>query len=148
VAARRGLTVLGSPRIGQRPLVIELHDEPSIAIGAVPWGVGRAMAARVPGTVVAAVRSVAELAAVLADPAVPAPDSVLVCVRDTRRRPWQAEAVAVLRAAYPSLIVVDHGTPSEPALLGQHAILTHDASAATAEAAVLCLEERRTHPSP
>ncbi|PZF79683.1 glycoside hydrolase family 3 protein [Jiangella anatolica] len=132
-AARRAITVHGDVTLSAPPLVIELDDDPSMAAGPVPWGVGRHLADRLPGTVVARVTaSTADLSAVIA--ALPS-RRLVIGVRGVRRRPWQAEVVSAARVARPDLVVVDHDVNPLPEVLGSHYVLTHGAARVTAEAA-------------
>lgn len=132
-AARRAVTVHGDVTLTAPPLVIELDDDPSMAAGPIPWGVGRHLVDRLPGTVLARVTaSTADLSAVLA--ALPS-RRLVVGVRGVRRRPWQVAAVQAARAARPDLIVVDHDVNPLPEVLGEHYLLTHGAARVTAEAA-------------
>ncbi|SEE20566.1 glycoside hydrolase family 3 protein [Jiangella alba] len=132
-AARRAVTVHGDITLTAPPLVVELDDDPSMAAGPIPWGVGRHLVDRLPGTVLARVTaSTADLSAVLA--ALPS-RRLVVGVRGVRRRPWQVAAVQAARAARPDLIVVDHDVNPLPEVLGEHYLLTHGAARVTAEAA-------------
>src|SRR5215207_1689273 len=111
-AAQRAVVAVGDVTLDAPPVVLELQDEPSIAAGHVPWGVGAPLADRLPGTVVVPVtESGPDPVAVLADH----PDRpVIVAVRGVRRRAWQADVVAAVRALRPDLIVVDHELPADP----------------------------------
>src|SRR5215207_1325685 len=111
-AAQRAVVAVGDVTLDAAPVVLELQDEPSIAAGHVPWGVGAPLADRLPGTVVVPVtESGPDPVAVLADH----PDRpVIVAVRGVRRRAWQADVVAAVRALRPDLIVVDHELPADP----------------------------------
>ncbi|NED94068.1 glycoside hydrolase family 3 protein [Phytoactinopolyspora alkaliphila] len=139
-AARRAVISRGDVLLTRPALVIELHDEPSLAAGDVPWGVGAPLTARLPGTVVV------QMSANDADPATVIaqhPEArVVVCVRGVRRRPWQARLVAAVRRSRPDVIVVDHdsGTPGE--VLGTHHVVAYGAARVTAEAAADILSGR------
>lgn len=132
-AARRALWTHGDVHIDDAPVVLELHDEPSPAAGDVPWGMGAALAARVPGTVVLRLRdggqNIGEVLAELPE------RRVVISVRAAQRYPWQARLVQKARARRPDLIVVDHGVASPPDVLGDNYIRTYGAARVTAEAA-------------
>lgn len=132
-AAARALTVHGTVQVPSSSLVIELRDDPSLAAGDVPWGVGAPLSRRLPDTVVVGVTEAGpQVTAVLA----PHPDrAVVVCVRGARRRPWQRAFVAAARALRPDLVVVDHDVATPAAVLGDHYVLAHSAAAVSAEAA-------------
>ncbi|MBP2475093.1 beta-N-acetylhexosaminidase [Crossiella equi] len=49
-AARRALEVRGEIKLAGPPLVVDLAVDPSIAVGAVPWGLGPHLAELLPGT--------------------------------------------------------------------------------------------------
>ncbi|MDT8912876.1 glycoside hydrolase family 3 N-terminal domain-containing protein [Amycolatopsis sp. PS_44_ISF1] len=49
-AARAALRVQGSPRLSGPPLVVDVHTDPTIAAGPMPWGLGPHLRALVPGT--------------------------------------------------------------------------------------------------
>lgn len=132
-AARAAVTVHGDVTLTAPPLVVELDDDPTIAAGPIPWGIGRHLVDRLPGTVLARVtESTADLPAVLA--ALPS-RRLVIGVRGVRRRPWQVAVVEAARAARPDLIVVDHDVNPLPEVLGDHYLLTHGAARVTAEAA-------------
>lgn len=136
-AATHALATGGDVNLDGPTLVIELQSRPSLAAGQVPWGVGQALRERVPDTVVVerTRESAGDLAVVDAHP----DRRVVVVVRGTRRHPWQVEAVRRIRAARPDLVVVDHGVPSAPEVLGDRYVLARDASRATTVAAVQAL---------
>lgn len=132
-AARRAVVAGGDVRLRSAPLVLELHDEPSIAVGDVPWGIGRPLAARLPGT------QVVRLDEGGPDP-VPALEAhpqrrVVISARGLRRRPWQVRVVEQVRTLRPDLVVVDHDVASPPAVLGDHHVRVHGAARVTAEVA-------------
>jgi beta-N-acetylhexosaminidase len=132
-AAARAIVSGGRVALTADPLVLELEDEPSIAAGQVPWGVGTPLRRRWPGTVVVTVHEdgpdpVRVAASHAARP-------LVVALRAARRRAWQREAVAALRARWPDLVVVDHDLPSGPEVLGDRYVLTYGSSLVGAEAA-------------
>lgn len=130
-AARRALVVQGDVVLPSAPVVLELQNEPSLAAGEVPWGMGAPLTALMPGTTVVEV-----------DEDGPSPRSLLaehtgrpvvVSVRGVRRRPWQLDFVSAVRAVRPDAVVVDHDL-SDPAELGEPYVLAHGAARVTAEA--------------
>jgi beta-N-acetylhexosaminidase len=131
-AARRAVTALGVVGLTVAPLVLELREEPTLAAGPVPWGIGRPLAARLPGTVVVGVtESGPPVSRVLGDhPGRP----VVIAVRGVRRRPWQLAAVASARQLRPDAVVVDHEL-SEPGTFEPPFVLTYGASRVAAEVA-------------
>lgn len=132
-AADRVVTVHGDVTVGQAPLVITLDDAPSLAAGRVPWGIGTPLSALMPGTVLIerSEQTKEDLGILDEHPGRP----VIVAVRGTRRRAWQVDVVQRVRKARPDLVVVDHGTPSTPEVLGERYVLTHGAARVTAVAA-------------
>ena len=130
-AARRAVVTRGRVVVACPPVVLELQDEPSMAAGPVPWGVGAPLAERLPGTVVVPITRSGP------DPVGVALDhpgrSVVVSVRGVRRRAWQADVVAAVRAVRPEVVVVDHELPAEPEVLGEHYVLAFGAARVTAE---------------
>jgi beta-N-acetylhexosaminidase len=140
-AAQRAVVAVGEVNVDAPPLVLELQDQPSIAAGQVPWGVGAPLAERMPGTVVVPVaESGPDPVAVLAEH----PDRpVIVAVRGVRRRAWQADVVATIRAIRPDLIVVDHELPADPVVLGEHYVLAFGAARVTAETVADLLANQR-----
>lgn len=131
-AARQALEARGVVTLRSAPLVLELQDEPTLAAGAVPWGMGEPLAARFPGTVVVAVHEhgIRPERAVAEHPGRP----VVVSARGTRRVHWQRAAVLAVRRARPDAIVVDHGLPAVGGF-GEPYLLTYGASRVSAEAA-------------
>ena len=145
-AARRAVVAVGNVALAAAPVVIELHDEPSVAAGDVPWGIGGPLAQRLPGTVVVRLtRSGPSPASVLADH-----DGrpVVVSVRGVRRRAWQAAVVAAVREIRPDVVVVDHDLPADPTVLGQRYVLAFGAARVTAEAAADLLAAGTVGPDP
>lgn len=132
-AARRAVLVVGDVRLRSAPLVLELRDEPSIAVGDVPWGIGAPLAARMPGTVVVELHADGPDVAPVLD-AHPG-RRVVVSARGLRLRPWQVRVLKRARAQRPDLIVIDHDIASPRAALGEHYVLTHGAARVTAEVA-------------
>jgi len=131
-AARRAVVARGDVTLRTAPLVLELQDDPSLAAGHIPWGIGAPLADRMPGTVVVPVyESGPPARSVLArHPGRP----VVVAVRGVRRLPWQLRVVTEIRAMRPDAIIVDHEL-SDPAQFEEPYVLTYGASRVTAEAA-------------
>ena len=132
-AAWRALDVHGVAPLDRPPLVLECHDEPTMASGAVPWAIGDSLRERLPGTVVVTLKPHDRdpLAALEQHRDRP----VVLSVRGLRRRPWQREVVADVRARRPDLVVVEHGLPGDVDLLGAHHICTYSGSRISADAA-------------
>jgi beta-N-acetylhexosaminidase len=130
-AARRAVVTRGRVEVAGPPVVLELQDESSTAAGLVPWGVGAPLAERLPGTVVVPVTRFGPdpVDVVLDHPG----RSVVVSVRGVRRRAWQADVVAAVRAVRPEVVVVDHELPAGPDVLGEHYVLAFGAARVTAE---------------
>jgi beta-N-acetylhexosaminidase len=131
-AARRAVVAHGDVTLRSAPLVLELQDDPSLAAGHIPWGIGTPLADRIPGTVVVPVHESGPSArSVLArHPGRP----VVIAVRGVRRLPWQLRVVTEIRAMRPDAIIVDHEL-SDPAQFAEPYVLTYGASRVTAEAA-------------
>ncbi len=132
-ATRRAVRATGDVQLADPPLVLELHDPPSIAAGEVPWGIGTPLTTRWPGTAV--VRLVEDSPPVGEVLAAHPGRRVVVSVRGIHRHPWQGEVVARARRERPDLIVVEHDVGSPGEVLGPHHVLAYGASRATAEAA-------------
>ncbi len=139
-AARRALRASGQVRLDRAPLVLELHDEPSIAAGEVPWAIGAPLTERMTGTVVEV------LTPQDSDPAPAlarhADRPVVLAVRGVRRRAWQRHVLASVRAARPDVVVVDHELPGDESLLGPNHLLTFSGSLVSAEVAADVLAGR------
>jgi len=132
-AARRAVVAHGAVVLSAPPLVLELQDQPSIAAGVVPWGVGGPLLARLPGTRVVPLHESSPWPISLLEQHPGRP--VVIAIRGVRRRAWQGEFVAAVREARPDVVVVDHDLPSAPEVLGEHYVLAYGAARATAEAA-------------
>lgn len=126
--ARSSLRLVGQPSIHGVPTVVELRNEPSIVAGHVSFGMGRPLLDRSPAT------RVVQLEEGMPLPTLDAGD-VVVSVRDCHLHPWQAHAVAQIRAQHPDLVVVDHGGSASAEVLGRRAIVAQDASTIAAIAA-------------
>lgn len=139
-AARRAVHIAGDVVLGGAPLVLELHDEPTIAAGEIPWAIGAALGERLAGTVVVALTPQdadrgPSLAASTDRP-------VVMAVRGLRRRPWQREVVAAVRRQRKDVVVVDHELPGDAAVLGPNHVLTYSGSRVSAEVAADVLSGR------
>ena len=126
-AARRGTTVLGALGTLTDPQVLRVVTDSNQAVGRVPWGLPG------DGTVLRG-RPVID---VHEDDPLPALDphrSVVAIVRDGHRYAWVREALLSLARARPDLVVVEMGWPGPDRLPGRATILTHGASAVSADA--------------
>lgn len=132
-AAHAAVSAHGAVALEAAPLVLELDDEPSVAAGAVPWGVGAPLAAAMAGTVVVRIADGGPAVgrALREFPGRP----VVVAIRGARRRPWQARLLAAIRAARSDVVVVDHGVATPRDILGERYVLAYGAARVTAEAA-------------
>jgi beta-N-acetylhexosaminidase len=135
-AARRAIEVSGSVVLTGPPLVAELVDAGSIPAGDVPWGVGAAVAAKVPGTRVRRVDAAtssdpAAVAAALVAEAGTGP--LVLSARHTRRGCWPRAVIDAVAAARPDLVLVDHGLPAPDLVVAR--VATWSASRVSAEAA-------------
>jgi beta-N-acetylhexosaminidase len=144
-AATRAIAVAGDVRLSGPPLVLELHDEPTIASGEVPWAIGEPLADRLPGTVVVC------LAPHSADP-LPAlgryaDRPVVLAVRGLRRRAWQRDVVEIVRAQRPDVIVVDHELSADRSVLGPNHLRTFSGSRVSAQVAADMLSGRTPLPA-
>jgi beta-N-acetylhexosaminidase len=141
-AAERAVEVAGDVRLSEPPLVLELHDEPTIASGEVPWAIGGPLADRLPGTIVVSLapHDADPRASLEAYPNRP----VVLAVRGLRRRAWQRDVVRAVRAHRPDVIVVDHELPGDRDLLGPNHLLTYSGSLVSAEVAADVLTGRGT----
>jgi beta-N-acetylhexosaminidase len=134
VAARRALRVSAAPHPLTDPVVVELAAPENIAVGTVPWGLGRWVPAaslqRIPATL-----AVTEAAGVIdAALAQAAGRSLIVVVRDAHRHPAARAVVSGLLAARPDTLVVDMGLPLWRPPGGLH-IATYGAARPNAQAA-------------
>lgn len=139
-AARRALRATGVAALASAPVVVELRPEASIAVGAVPWGVGGVLAERDPAVTVLRFEGAFDPAVVVA---AAAGRPLVLVVRDLHRHPGQAAAADAIVARRPDAIVVEMGLPGRrPA--GAHALLdTHGAARASAVAAADLLSGRK-----
>ena len=139
-AARRALRATGVAPLASAPVVVELRADASIAVGAVPWGMGKVLSER--DAAVTVLRSDGSL-----DPDAVAAEAVgrplVLVVRDLHRHPRHAAAADAILARRPDAIVVEMGLPARrPA--GARAFLdTHGAARASAVAAADLLGGRK-----
>ncbi|HWD05234.1 MAG TPA: glycoside hydrolase family 3 N-terminal domain-containing protein [Amycolatopsis sp.] len=105
-AARAALRITGSPRLTGPPLVVDVHTDPTIAAGPMPWGLGPHLRSLVPGTKVLEV-SPADTA-VVRDASREFAD-VVVVTRDAHRHPPVLEFLAALSEV--DYIRVETGVP-------------------------------------
>jgi beta-N-acetylhexosaminidase len=113
---RRAATARGVTPLAAAPVLVELRNEPNLAVGAARWDLGAPLAAlgRAPAEVVRVTGPGPELAATLA---AAAGQPVVVIGRDVPRHGWQREVWAAVRSATPEAVLVDLGLP-RPAELG------------------------------
>jgi beta-glucosidase-like glycosyl hydrolase len=139
-AARRAISVTGSPRVSADPVVLELQVPSNIAVGPVPWGLGPWVADAV----------AIEAGEIAADPASTGRflarakgRPLIIVVRDAHRHPAHRALVSALLSARPDAILVEMGLPVwRPASAAY--VATYGATRANARAAaeVLGLTER------
>jgi beta-N-acetylhexosaminidase len=141
-AAQRAIRISGDVRLPEAALVLELHDEPTIAAGEIPWAVGAPLAERMPGTTVVCLTPEAgDLEPLLSHHA---ERPLVLAVRGLRRRPWQRAVLAQARELRPDVVVVDHELPGDVDLLGPNHLLTHSGSLVSAQVAADLLAGLRT----
>lgn len=145
-AACRAMRVHGVEPLTRSPLVLECHDEPSIASGEVPWAIGEHLARTLPGTTVVTLTPQHPSVGLALSAHVDRP--VVLSVRGVRRRPWQESVLRKVRAVRPDALVVEHDLPGDVSLLGPHHICTLSGSAVSAQAAADVLAGRAAYPCP
>lgn len=143
-AARRALRVTGLRPLDGPPVVVELRPEASIAVGAVPWGVGDALRELDPGVMV--LRYEGAVADVQAALAAAAGRPLVLVVRDLHRRPEHAKVADAVLARRPDAVVVEMGLPVRRPAGARALVDTHGAARACAVAAadVLACRSERT----
>jgi len=137
-AARRAVRADGDVRIGSDPVVVTLSTKPSLAAGAVPWGLADPLArlgARV--TSLEFTQAPADLENVIHEAV---GHSLVLVVRNLHRHPWQAEMVDSLLARRPDAVVVEMGLPARRPSAARAYIATHGASRVSGVAAVEVLK--------
>ena len=110
-AARRAVTLHGTPPPLREPLVVQLIPPSNLAVGSVPWGLSSFVPAdsyRQLSTATGAADLAAQVASVLAEAA---GRSLLIVVRDAHRHPAARQAVELMLAGRPDAIVVEMGLP-------------------------------------
>jgi beta-N-acetylhexosaminidase len=130
LAARRAIRSTGAVSLpaGAAPVLVELHAEPGIAVGATAWGLAAALDARAPGT------SVHRLGPADRVPDLPTDRPLVVVTRDAARVGWQRTLLAALLDRRPDAVVVEMGLPGPPPPAAGY-LVTHGAAAASAQAA-------------
>ncbi|WP_245658282.1 glycoside hydrolase family 3 protein [Microtetraspora malaysiensis] len=128
-AARRAVTLSGSPAPLVDPFVIEVDTPPTIAVGDVPWGVAPWLPE-------------AEIVRIKPDAAQPAEllgrakgRSLVIVVKDAHRYPLSRDLVSTLLAERPDGVVVEMGLPVWRPRAAAY-IATYGAARANAQAAV------------
>ncbi len=110
-AARRAVTLHGTPPPLREPLVVQMVPPSNLAVGSVPWGLGSFVPAdsyRQLSTATAAADLAGQVSAVLAE----ATDrSLVIVVRDAHRYPLARQAVELMLASRPDAVVVEMGLP-------------------------------------
>lgn len=104
-AARRAVRLAGEPAPLSQPLVVEVDTPPTIAVGDVPWGLGRWLPE---AEVLRLAPGSADVPALLAKAA---DRSLVVVVRDAHRHPDSRALVSALVTARPDATVVEMGLP-------------------------------------
>jgi beta-N-acetylhexosaminidase len=110
-AARRAVTLHGTPPRLRAPLVVQLVPPSNLAVGSVPWGLGSFVPAgsfRQLSTATPAGDLAGQVSGLLAEAA---GRSLIIVVRDAHRHPVAKEAVELMRAGRPDAIVVEMGLP-------------------------------------
>lgn len=110
-AARRAITVRGTPRLAGPAVVVELRGVGSMAVGEITWGVGEVLAVAERDTVVLPLTSQPPTLAPLLAPYSDRP--LVVVYRDAHLHSWQRAALAALRAARPDAVLVAMGGPDD-----------------------------------
>jgi beta-N-acetylhexosaminidase len=110
-AARRAVTLHGTPPPLRAPLVVQLVPPSNLAVGSVPWGLGSFVPAdsyRQLSTATATGDLPGQVSGVLAEAA---GRSLIIVVRDAHRHPVAEQAVELMLAGRPDAIVVEMGLP-------------------------------------
>ncbi len=102
-AARRAVSVTGSPRVSSAPVVLQLRAPSNIAVGPVPWGLGP----WAPDTVTVAAET-DDASALLAQAD---GNPLVIVVRDAHRYESHRALVSRLLTARPDAVVVEMGLP-------------------------------------
>ena len=145
-AARRAIRIDGAIHVDEAPVVVELHPEPSIAAGVVPWGLGELLEASDPKTTVLRFEEASfDLEQVTR---VTAGRPVVIIVRDLHRHAWAASAAETMLARRPDAVVVEMGLPQLMPAGAAAYIATYGAGRANAVAAVEILARRPVDQAP
>jgi beta-N-acetylhexosaminidase len=144
-AARRALRASGLAPLAAAPVVVELRPEASIAVGAVPWGVGDVLRERDPSVTVLRFGGRPDLDAISA---AAAGRPLVLVVRDLHRRQAHAAAADAILARRPDAIVVEMGLPVRRPAGARAWLDTHGAARASAVAAVDLLVGRKERAAP
>jgi beta-N-acetylhexosaminidase len=139
-AARRALRASGLAPLAGPPVVVELRPEASIAVGAVPWGMGEVLRERLPAVTVLRSDGSPDLDAIVA---AAAGRPLLLVVRDLHRWPAHAGAADAILARRPDTIVVEMGLPVRRPAGARAWLDTHGAARASAVAAADLLVGRK-----
>jgi beta-N-acetylhexosaminidase len=126
-AARRGIVVVGNLPDLAHAQVLRLVTEANQAVGRAPWGLplDGGLLGGIPARDVADGDTVPPL-----DPNRP----VVALVRAGHRYAWVRHLLAELAAEHPDLVTVELGWPGPERLPGRAVVLSHGASAASAQA--------------
>ncbi len=105
-AARRAIKIAGKPRPLTNPLLVEIVPPSNIAVGTVPWGLGRFVG---DGNV----RRISTSGHADVDPVLAAAGNrpLLVVVRDAHRYPVARDVVKKLLSVRPDTVIVEMGLP-------------------------------------
>ncbi|WP_216205210.1 glycoside hydrolase family 3 N-terminal domain-containing protein [Amycolatopsis aidingensis] len=138
-AARGAIRIRGQAGLTGPPLVVDLRVAPSMAAGAVPWGLGPHLAELLPGTRTMSA-AVAELDATALAAQARGGD-VVVTTRDAHRHPEVTRLVAELVALGARVVHVETGIPG-PDLGAGCRVDTHGGSLVSLRAAAELLAGR------
>ena len=139
IAARRAVRAEGPVRVGADPVVVRLSPAPSMAGGALPWGVAAPLTQL--GAHVTAIdfnhppvglESILQIAT---------GRSLVLVVRNLHRHKWQAEIADELLALRPDTVVVEMGLPASRPRGAQAYVATHGASRVSGLAAAEVMRE-------
>jgi beta-N-acetylhexosaminidase len=139
-AARRALRATGLAPLTGPPVVVELLPEASIAVGAVPWGMGEVLRERDPAVTVLRFDGRPDLDAIF-DASAGRP--LLLVVRDLHRREAHAAAADAILARRHDAIVVEMGLPVRRPAGARAWLDTHGAARVSAIAAADLLVGRK-----
>ena len=135
LAARRAVVLEGDAELSRPALIVELAEEPSIAVGASP-GPGEWLRRSLPGSRLLRLESGSNLDPVQNRGA----EQLVVVTRDAHRHPWQ-QAAAERLAAEDNAIVVEVGLPHWRPRTHTGFVATYGAARVNLEAAASRLSE-------